>query len=34
MRHTRIIGREKNHFDEREIVAEYLRMGCGVTNDR
>ncbi len=29
-----IIGREKNHFDEREIVAEYLRMGCGVTNDR
>ena len=29
-----IIGKEKRHFDEREIVAEFLKNGCGVTNDR
>ena len=28
-----ILGREKHHFDEREIIAEYLKIGCGVTND-
>ncbi len=28
-----IIGRQKNHFDEREIVADYLKIGCVSTND-